>query len=157
MYPEMRRRDRAISQEDVRALLEKGEYGVMASVDEAGRPYATPLSYVYMEGAIYFHSAMQGQKLTNIAAHPGVCFTVVGETQPVFDDDFTTYFESVMAFGEAALVQDAEEKRRALLELCRKYLPAHMDQAEQSIAHSFSRTAVVKISVAHTTGKAKQR
>lgn len=155
MYPAMRRKDRAISKEVSEELLRGGDYGILSSVDSGGQPYATPLSYVYFDDAIYFHSAKIGQKMDNITGEPRVCFTVVGDTLPLYDSSFSTLFESVMIFGTAALVEDDEEKTRVLMLLCEKYLPDHMDKAPGDIEHSFKRTAVVKIHVEHMTGKAK--
>lgn len=155
MYPTMRRKDRAIPPELSEELLRGGEFGVLSSVASDGQPYATPLSYVYTDNAIYFHGAKIGQKMSNIAQEPRVCFTVVGDTLPLYDGSFSTLFESVMVFGKASLVEDAEEKTRALMLLCEKYLPDHMDKAPGDIAQSIKHTAVVKIQAAHMTGKAK--
>lgn len=37
--------ERAISEEEAREILHDAEYCVVATVDEDGHPYATPLSY----------------------------------------------------------------------------------------------------------------
>ncbi|MDL2219421.1 pyridoxamine 5'-phosphate oxidase family protein [Ruminococcaceae bacterium OttesenSCG-928-O06] len=152
----MRRRDRALPADETLALLQAGEYGILATASAAGLPLATPLSYVLLDGALYFHCAKTGQKLDNLAAQPAVCFCVVGATRPVYDDNFTTLYESVVVHGTAALVQDATEKYRALAALCQKYLPAHMHHAEADIAGSFSVTQVVRIAPEEITGKAKR-
>lgn len=47
MYP-MRRKDRAISDTEARALLEKAEYGFLATTGNDGLPYGVPLSYVLL-------------------------------------------------------------------------------------------------------------
>lgn len=157
MYREMRRKDRTLDEADTKKLLRDCEYGVLASVGADGLPYAVPLSYVLHRTDIYFHCANEGHKIDNIAHNPHICFAVVGETEPVYDQDFTTYFESAVVFGKASLVTDREEKESALFALCEKYLPMHMEKAPGDIAGSFSRTSVYKIEIEHMSGKAKQK
>jgi nitroimidazol reductase NimA-like FMN-containing flavoprotein (pyridoxamine 5'-phosphate oxidase superfamily) len=110
-----------------------------------------------MDGALYFHCAKEGRKLDAMSVAPDVCFTVVGDVEPVYQSDFSTYYESVMAFGRVFPVGEGEEKRRALLALAEKYLPDHMDKAEDSIRHLNTRTAVYRISLHLVTGKAKRK
>lgn len=155
---EMRRKDRKLEEKEAWALLEKGEYGVLATAqpDGGALPYATPLSYVAVEGKLYFHCALKGQKVDNLQANPQVCFCVVGATQPLYDGNFTTNYESVVVHGSAAFVQDEEEKRRVLVALCQKYLPAHMDKAEKDIRASMPATAVVCITPQEVSGKARR-
>ena len=152
----IRRKDRSITREECLALLKRCEYGMMAVTDKDGWPYAVPLSYALMDDALYFHCAFSGHKVDCLNADSRVCFTVVGETQPVYITDYSTYYESVVVRGRATLVGDVEEKTRALWALSEKYLPEHMDKFEENINHSFSRTAVYKITLEQVTGKAKR-
>lgn len=54
---EMRRKEKMISQEEVMEVLETAEYGVLSTVSGDGIPYGTPVNFVFMDGAIYFHCA----------------------------------------------------------------------------------------------------
>ena len=63
---EMRRKDRAITEEDARALLNKAEYGVLSTVTEDGKPYGVPLNFCVIDCCLYFHCADEGQKIDNI-------------------------------------------------------------------------------------------
>lgn len=156
-YP-MRRKDRAMNEEYARELLTKGEYLVMATCGENGQPYATPLSYVFSnsENVIYFHCAHEGRKINNLTFNPRVCLVTVGQTRPVYDKNFTTYYESVMVFGTAVQVEDPKEKTDFLMRLAKKYLPDHMDKAPADIAKSLGRTAVYKVVIEQITGKMKK-
>lgn len=154
----MRRKDRLVTKEEATALLEQAEYGVLASASGQGVPLATPLSFVLLDGAIYFHSAMKGHKVDNLAAQNRVCFCVVGPTKPLIDDsgDFTTLYSSVLAHGAAHTVEDAAEKQKALLALCEKYIPGHPDLAQADIDKSGKITRVVRIDIDELSGKAKK-
>lgn len=155
MHREMRRKDRQITQEQAMKLLKQAEYGTLSTVGPDNQPYATPLSFVVLGGCIYFHCAQVGQKLDNIAHEPRVCFCAVDKTQPVFDGGFSTYYESAVVYGTAEKCEDDNEKIRILAAISEKYLPEHMDKADDYIARFLSATAVYKISIEHITGKAK--
>lgn len=155
-YRPVRRKDRLMPEEDTLALLERGEYGVLATVTPGGHPRAVPLSYVVLDGDLYFHCAKQGEKLDDLAHQPLCSFCVVGETQPLYDTNFTTRYESAVVHGEAFPVENEEEKRRALLALVKKYLPGHLDKAPADIEASLLATAVFRIVPARVTGKARR-
>lgn len=157
MYRMVRRKDRSIPEKEALDLLRRSEYGMLSTIGKDGQPYVIPLSYVVAGDSLYFHCAPAGQKLDNIAFCPQVCFCAVGNTQPVYDGGFSTYYESAIVYGKARKVEDAEEKRRCLMLLAEKYLPQHMDKAAGDIEKSFLRTAVYAVSLDHVSGKAKRK
>lgn len=147
----MRRKDKALQIEDVQRLLREGEYGFLSTVDGDQQPYGVPLNYVYMNECVYFHCALEGHKLDNIARNDKVSFCVVGRTS-VLPAEFSTEFESVIACGSATVIH-GEERYRALMGLAEKYSPGFVDEAPAYIKKFDSRTAVVKISIDTLTGK----
>lgn len=149
----MRRKDKALSAQDALQLLRDGEYGVLATVDADGQPYGVPLSYVYINGSIYFHCALVGHKLENINNNAKVSFSVVGRTE-IIPAEFTTGFESVIAFGKASVIA-GEERYQALMGLSEKYSPEFVADAPAYIEKYDKQTAVVRIKVESMTGKAK--
>ncbi len=64
----MRRAERAVSVSEARQLLEQGEYGILSTCGPDGQPYGLPLNYCVLNNAIYFHCALDGRKLVNLAA-----------------------------------------------------------------------------------------
>ncbi len=156
-YREIRRKDRAMPTEKAYELLEKGEYGILSTIGENNQPYGTPLSYVVVDNNIYFHCAPKGQKLDNIAFESRVCFSIVGKTEPIYDKNFTTYFESVVVYGKAMEIVDNDKKFDILMKIAEKYLPAHMDKAKDDIDGSIARTLIYQISIEHITGKEKKK
>ena len=57
VFREMRRKKQVLSQKEVEDILHKGTSGVLALLGDNDYPYAVPISYVYDDGKVYFHSA----------------------------------------------------------------------------------------------------
>ncbi len=148
----MRRKERSMPPIAALGLLGLAEYGVLSTVDEDGQPYGVPLSYANTTRMIYFHSAMNGHKLDNIHHQTQVSFCVVGETE-VLPQQFSTRFESVIVFGEAAVVTDPAEKLFALRLLAEKYAGQFPREAETYIQKKIELTTVVGIKIAYMSGK----
>lgn len=155
MFTEMRRKDRALSQEETAEILNRVPFGVLATVGTDGYPYGVPLSFAYEDGKIYLHCAANaGMKEAAMAADPHVCFTVIGDTQ-VMPEKFGTKFESVIVFGTASRLSDAE-KQKALEALIRKYSSAYWDSGLAYIKAAFEKADTYAIQIEHMTGKAKR-
>jgi len=112
------------------------------------------LSYVYQEGVIYFHCAPgAGHKLAHLSQNSRVCFTVVGKTE-VLPSQFSTRYESVMAFGLA--VPEVEHNREALRALVKKYSPGFVAEGEAYMERAFGKVAVYAIRVERLTAKGRR-
>ena len=151
---EMRRRDRALPPEDTIELLRRGEHGVLSTVDSDGQPYGVPLTYCVFGDAIYFHSAVDGHKLDNIAANNRVSFCVVGSTE-VLRDEFAIRYTSAIAFGVVEEVFDAE-KQRALEGLLSKYSASVTREGLEYIEKMSPRVRVFRIRIERITGKIRR-
>jgi nitroimidazol reductase NimA-like FMN-containing flavoprotein (pyridoxamine 5'-phosphate oxidase superfamily) len=151
----LRRNDREVSQQETHELLDKSEYGVLSTVDKYGQPYGVPLSYVYKDNAIFFHCAVDGQKLDNIANNSKVSFGVVGSTT-VLPETFGTLFESAIVFGIASEVFD-DERHKALVWLLEKYCTNFMEGGLHYIELKDKVTRVLKIEISQVSGKARRK
>lgn len=149
----MRRKDKAMQDGAIIGLLQNGEYGVLSTVNGNEQPYGVPLNYVLMNNCIYFHCALEGHKLDNLAANPKVSFCVVGRTK-VLPAEFSTEFESVVVFGRASVIE-GEERYQALNALIEKYSPEFVSEGSAYIEKFDSQTNLVRIEIQHMTGKAK--
>ena len=154
MEHKIRRTDRAISENEARAILQQGEYGVLSTASADGQPYGLPLNYCYVNDALYFHCAAGGHKIENIKANNRVSFTVVGKTQ-VLPDKFTSKYDSAIVFGRATEMLGAE-KQKALIEVLKKYSPGHMESGMKTIENYEDKVRVYKISIEALTGKANK-
>ena len=125
--------------------------GVLACLGDYGYPYAVPLSYVYFNDRIYFHSAKTGHKISAITGNPKVSFAVVDEDN-IVSEKFTTYFRSVIAFGRARIA-DGEERLRALEAIVEKYSGDQPEEAKRKEIAGCTQAHVVAIDVEHVAGK----
>ncbi len=152
----MRRKDRALDISEAQKILNDGEYGVIASCGADGVPYAIPRSYAVFNGKIYMHSTLgESHFRDNINQNANVCFTVVGKTE-VLPSKFSTRYESVVVFGRAREVFDADLKEQALLALVEKYSPDFLESGLDYIQSAIGKTAIVEIEPLNITGKARR-
>ena len=155
MERKIRRTDRAIPDSDAKEILQAGEYGVLSTVSEDGQPYGVPVSYSYVGDVIYFHCVPDGHKLENLSGNNRASFCVVGKTQ-VLPDKFATNYESVIVFGQAFEVTDAE-KQTGLVKILKKYSPGFIDKGLRYIEGDGDKARVYKIVIESMTGKAKRK
>ncbi len=154
MFKEMRRIEKQLDNEEALKLLEKGEYGVLSTIDLNGYAYGVPLNYTFLDNNIYFHCANEGSKLDNIAQNNKVSFCVVGNTE-ILPNKFSTKFESVICFGQTEKVF-GKEKGKALLSLIDKYSKDFTMEGKSYIDRATDKTTIIRISIDHITGKANK-
>jgi uncharacterized protein len=154
MHHELRRKERALIDPETMEILQRGEYGILSTCDPDGQPYGIPLSYCLHNGAIYFHCAVEGHKLNNIAADDRVSFCVVGKTE-VLPGQFATRYESAVISGRATEAF-AEEKQQALEGLLAKYSAEFRLPGLEYIEAKRELTRVFKIGFEDICGKARR-
>lgn len=153
MFRDMRRFKQALTENECIEILNNNTNGVLALSGDEGYPYAVPLSYVYFDGCIYFHSASEGHKIDSIKRNGKASFCVVAEDN-IVSEKFTTYFKSVIAFGRVELIEDEKEKINALMLLAKKYSPCEaVDSAKKEIDGSLKRVKILKLNIEHLSGK----
>lgn len=151
MFREMRRINQLLSIEETEAVMKRCTNGVMACIGDEGYPYAVPLSYVYYNSKIYFHTAKTGHKIDAVLRNPKVSFSVIGE-DTVVSEKFTTYYRSVIAFGKARITE-GEEYREAFRALVDKYSGDQPEEARQNEINTCSNAYIIAIDIEHITGK----
>jgi len=152
MFRNMRRCGQQLPENEAKAILENAASGVLALLGDEDYPYAVPMSYVYTDGTIYFHSAIEGHKVDAVRRHGKASFCVV-DADDVVPSELTTYFRSVIAFGRVRIVEDEGEKLAAIRALAKRYSPAHMEKGEKEIRESWNRMHLIALDIEHLTGK----
>ena len=150
----MRRKDREKDAAFALEVMRDCEYATLATTNPDGTPYCIPISPAVQGSTIYFHCALEGQKLTNINKNNSVCISAVRHTK-LLPEQFTTEYESAVAFGRCSIVTDDDEKTTALKLFCEKYAKNYMEQAVKKITRLLNDVCVCKIEIEKITGKAK--
>lgn len=151
MFREMRRGRQLLSMEDTTAVMDRCTNGVLACLGDADYPYAVPVSYVYFNDKIYFHSAKAGHKIDAIMNNQKVSFAVVDE-DTIVSEKYTTYFRSVIAFGKARIVE-GDECLEAFKALVEKYSGDQPEEAKHKEITGCTQSYIIAIDVEHITGK----
>lgn len=149
-----RMKQNQLSAEAVEELMNKQPVGRLATQNADGFPYVVPVHFVRLANEIYIHGLNAGQKLANIRTNDKVCFEVDEMDSLILDEkacDVNTKYRSVIAFGRAALVEDAAGKIAALDKIVAKYTPQLAGQ--QYPENMLKGTGVIKITVESITGK----
>jgi nitroimidazol reductase NimA-like FMN-containing flavoprotein (pyridoxamine 5'-phosphate oxidase superfamily) len=159
--------DSYTNREELEAFLKEMSFGFLGTVDENGHPAVTPLNYVYVNGAVYFHGSRAGEKMRSIAANPRVTFAVAREyaiipsyfSDPLMACPATAYFKSVRIDGAARTVDDLHEKAEALEALMRKLQPEGgykpIDAGDPDYIPRLKGVAIVRIDAERVSGKFK--
>ena len=153
----MRRKDRLVSEESAREIMEKAEYGIFITADKEGQPYGIAVSHVADGDKVYFHCAADvGRKLDNVKENNKVCMNFTCNAY-VDEEKYTHRYESVVAEGTAVIVADREEKYHALQLIAKKYAPASFKDSDDYILPKMEITGVVRMDVETLSGKVNAR
>lgn len=153
MFRELR--NSPITLNETEKILEDGAYGYFATTGSDGYAYGVPVNYVYMNNCIYVHGSKIGHRIDNVKFNPSVSFCVVDGVK-VLADKFDTLFRSTIIFGKAELVDEKEEKSRALMALLEKYSSDYMEKGLKYMNSQIDNTSVIRISIEYMTGKAQK-
>ena len=131
MFRPLRRKKRAITDEEARKLLATCKRGVFAVNGDDGYPYAIPVNYFFdaEHDKIYFHGAKAGHKVDALKRDDKVCFTVYGN-EWYQDGDWAPYVMSTAL----------------------KYYPS-AEEVEEEIAKDIKGVQLYEITIEHLCGK----
>lgn len=152
MFREMRRKKQLLSQEETVEIMEKGTSGVLALIGDDSYPYALPLSYVYCNSKIYFHSSKVGHKIDAIKNSQKASFCVIDKDH-VVPEEYTSYFRSAIAFGRVRIIENDKEKISTIEKLVMRYTLGNEERRSQIIAKQFNSFCMIELEIEHMTGK----
>ena len=151
-FRSMRRKRQQLSEEKSIGILQKSTAGTLALLGDGGYPYAVPISYVYAEGKLYFHSALSGHKVDAIRKCDKASFCVI-DKDDVQPEKYTTYFRSVIAFGRIHIIEDEQEKLETARLLGDRYNPNQEEALQKEIEKGLSRMVMIRFDIEYLTGK----
>jgi len=152
MFREMRRKRQQLSDEESIGILQKVTSGTLALLGDNDYPYAVPISYVYYDGKLYFHSALSGHKVDAIRQCDKASFCVI-EQDDVQPEKYTTFFRSVIAFGRIHIIEDETEKLEMARMLGNRYNPNNDESLQKELESGLSRMLMIRFDIEHMTGK----
>jgi nitroimidazol reductase NimA-like FMN-containing flavoprotein (pyridoxamine 5'-phosphate oxidase superfamily) len=149
-------------QQKIREILSRARVGRLATLGSDGYPYITPVNFVFHKGCIYFHSAPEGEKLSNIGRDPRVCFEVdepLAYLEVSFNEELNPckvhqLYRSVVIRGTARQVPDGPLKTEVLNELLSKYEGRRDHPPVQEGSAGYRGCKVIEITIERMSAKA---
>ncbi len=153
------RKDRAKDESWIKAFLHRVPFGALAT-EHDGQPFVKPTSFVYaeQENSIYIHGALVGRMHTNLETNPRVSFCVaeMGRLLPADTAmEVGVDYASVVVFGQAELLTDADQARHGLQLLLDRYFPQRKPGVDyrEIQPHELDITSVYRIKIESWSGK----
>ena len=151
------------SKEKIKEFLNQQHVGRISSIDQNGYPQIIPMNFVFLDDVVYMHSHTKGEKLENIKKNQKVGFEVDRELEflPSYFEDpkdaslADTLYISVVIKGIASIVDDKNEKVKALNGLMKKYQPEGKYEPLNSEMDVLDEVAVIKVTPESIRGKYK--
>ena len=149
----MRRMDKQINDRNLIAeIINQNSVCRIALADE-DKPYLVPMSYGFMDGKIYLHSAKEGQKIDIIKKNNKVCFEISDSIEILGSGnacDFGLKYRSVIGFGRISIVSDSHKKIEALKIIMRQHTGKTAWEFGEAV---LNKVAVLKIQIDSLNGK----
>lgn len=158
----MRRKDREVSDiNKIESIIKKCDSLTLALNDEeSGFPYILPLNFGYevMNGKLllFFHSALEGKKVELMKKDNRASFQMDTDHELLYNEDrgyCTMNYKSVVGRGRIKIIEDYDEKIKALKNLMRHN---HNGIDKYFNDRAVSRTLVYQLEVDEIIAKVKK-
>jgi len=143
--------------EVINAILDEGLVCHVGFTAE-GQTYVIPTMYARVGDAIYFHGSAASRMLRGLASGLNVCVTVTLAdglvlARSVFNHSMN--YRSVVALGNAALVDEPGEKLAALRAFTEKILPGRWGDARQPYQKELQATSILRLPLDEVSAKVR--
>lgn len=139
----------------IERLLRTCPVGRLGTNGKDGYPVVKPVNFAFHDGKIYFHTALEGEKIKDLRRDDRVCFEtdlpvafVKARVQPC---EAEYLYRSVIIRGRASLVRSTEERALAFRSLMEKYQPE--GGYGPYVSEKLGITGIVRIDIEEMTGK----
>ncbi|HJO95720.1 MAG TPA: pyridoxamine 5'-phosphate oxidase family protein [Victivallales bacterium] len=115
-------------------------------------PYLIPLCFGYKDNIIYFHSMNRGKKLKILKKNSKVCFEFDNDLRVISHAKACSWnmnFNSVVGTGTATLIEDIDEKKKALDIIVNQYSDKEYKYPDKVL----NITSVFKIDIESISGR----
>jgi nitroimidazol reductase NimA-like FMN-containing flavoprotein (pyridoxamine 5'-phosphate oxidase superfamily) len=154
----VRERNRAVyNRESIYKILDEGFFCHVGFSNE-GQPFVIPTMYARIGDALYFHGSAASRMLRGLCSGLPVCITVTLAdglvlARSVFNHSMN--YRSVVALGQAILIEDPVEKLRALQSLTEKLIPGRWNDARQPNERELKATSILKLPLTEVSAKVR--
>lgn len=148
----MRRKDKQINDIAVIDGILSSAVVCRLGLCENNRPYVVPLCFGYKDNALYFHCASKGKKLDILRKNNNVCFEIDIDHEIIKADQACEWgmkYKSIIGFGKAVFIEDAELKHKALDIIMRQFSEKPFEYPDNAIEN----IVVMKVEIESMTGK----
>ena len=155
----VREPDRAVyDREAVNHLLDEGFLCHVGFVVD-GQPFVIPTSYGRDGDVLYIHGSAASRMLRNLSQGIRVCITVtlldgLVLARSIFNHSMN--YRSVVILGTATLVDDPEEKLKALRVLSEHIIPHRWDDSRQPNEKELKATSALRVPIEEFSAKVRQ-
>jgi uncharacterized protein len=124
-----------------------------------GQPFVIPTMFARVGEHIYFHGSAASRTLRGLSGGLPVCLTVtlmdgLVLARSVFNHSMN--YRSVVALGNAALIEDSAEKLEALKAFTEKILPGRWADARQPNEKELKATSILKLALTEVSAKVRR-
>lgn len=153
MFREMRlKEDNQLPREQALEILKNAPYGVLALEGDNSYPYTVPVNYAFEDNKIYFHGATEGHKVDAIKKNEKVSFCAVAQAD-IVPEAYNCLYLSTVAFGKIRIIEDDQEKQKALELIIAKYSKGFEEGGKHYMKASWDEVKTFVIELEHITGK----
>ncbi|WP_239256248.1 pyridoxamine 5'-phosphate oxidase family protein [Listeria ilorinensis] len=162
----MRRKDREVTDHSIlKKIIAKSQVAHIGFFDKEF-PYVVPVNYGYewhetKQLTFYIHGARQGKKLRLLKENPRVCVQLDCEHELMEAGtraaDYSFFYQSIMAYGEAEILEEESEKLHALELLMQHTTGSSLSAFDPISKKMIHGTGLIKITIQHITGKEHSR
>lgn len=143
--------------ETVYAILDEGFIcHVGFAVD--GQPFVIPTGYARAGDKLYLHGSQASRMLRNLAGGIDACVTVTivdGLVLARSAFHHSMNYRSVLVFGRATLVDDAQEKQEALVALSEHIVPGRWAEVREPTEQEMKLTSVLCLPLGEASAKVR--
>jgi len=149
----MRKVDKEIKDKNmIKSILEEALVCRIALCDD-NSPYIIPMNFGYKDNYLYLHSAPEGRKIEILRKNNNICFEVDLKTELVTSENACKWgmkYLSVVGFGKAQIVNDIEEKKKALNIIMNKH---SNESSFEYLEAAIKNVVIIKVRITELAGK----
>ena len=149
----VRRVDKEITDRAAQMAIIRSQKILTMALCKENEPYLVTLDYGYSESenCFYLHAATEGKKVDFLRANPRIWGQIVDD-RGYMAGKCSHAYRCLMFWGQAEFVQDAAEKRRALVLMCEQLEPNPASVAHKLVG-PFDNVAILRLRVEGMTAK----